>query len=102
MTQALLRAQSLSIAFGPTTSVEALVAAIVGGLGTLWGPLLGATVLHLVADLTRNLFGQLPGINMVIYGAVLVLIVTFLPRGLMGGLTSAWRALRRRFGGGSA
>ena len=90
------------IAFGPTTSVEALVAAIVGGLGTLWGPLLGATVLHLVADFTRNLFGQLPGINMVIYGAVLVLIVTFLPRGLMGGLTSAWRALRRRFGGGGA
>lgn len=90
------------IAFGPTTSVEALVGAIVGGLGTLWGPLLGAAVLHLLADVTRNLFGQLPGINMVIYGAVLVLIVTFLPRGLMGGLVSARRALRRRFGGGGA
>ena len=30
------------------------------------------------------LFGQLPGLNMVIYGSLLVLIVTFLPRGLMG------------------
>ena len=56
------------IAYGPATSVEALVAAIVGGMGTLWGPMLGALALHVLADLTRNLFGQLPGINMVIYG----------------------------------
>jgi branched-chain amino acid transport system permease protein len=73
-----------AIAFGPHTSVEALVAAIVGGIGTLWGPLLGAFVLHLLADLTRNLFGEFPGINMVIYGSVLVLIVMFLPRGISG------------------
>lgn len=72
------------IAYGPHTSVEALVAAIVGGLGTLWGPVVGAVVLHLLADLTRNLFGSLPGINMVIYGAVLILIVMFAPRGLLG------------------
>ncbi len=73
-----------SIAFGPASSVEALVAAIVGGMGTLWGPLLGAALLHLLAELTRNLFGNLPGLNMVIYGVVLVLIVMFLPRGLSG------------------
>lgn len=73
-----------NIAYGPGTSIEALVAAIVGGMGTLWGPVLGALALHVLADLTRNLFGQLPGINMVIYGAVLVLIVMFLPRGIAG------------------
>ena len=72
------------IAYGASTSVEALVAAIVGGMGTLWGPVLGAVVLHVLADLTRNLFGELPGINMVIYGVVLVLIVIFLPRGIAG------------------
>ncbi|MGB6007951.1 branched-chain amino acid ABC transporter permease [Castellaniella sp.] len=72
------------IAFGPAISVEALVGAIVGGLGTLWGPLLGAVVLHALADLTRNLFGELPGISMVIYGVVLVVIVMFLPRGISG------------------
>ncbi|MDP5022752.1 MAG: branched-chain amino acid ABC transporter permease, partial [Burkholderiaceae bacterium] len=73
-----------AIAFGPQSSVEALVAAIVGGLGTVWGPLLGALVLHTLSDVTRNLFGSLPGINMVIYGSVLVLIVMFLPRGIAG------------------
>lgn len=72
------------IAFGPHVSVEALVTAIVGGMGSLWGPLLGALVLHLLSDMTRNLFGALPGLNMVIYGAVLVLIVMFAPRGIAG------------------
>ncbi|MEJ8813312.1 branched-chain amino acid ABC transporter permease [Variovorax ureilyticus] len=72
------------IAYGSTTSVEALVAAIVGGMGTLWGPVLGAAALHVLSDFTRNLFGELPGINMVIYGVVLVLIVIFLPRGIAG------------------
>ncbi len=72
------------IAFGAAVSVEALVGAIVGGMGTLWGPVLGALVLHALADATRNLFGQLPGLNMIIYGSVLVLIVIFVPRGLAG------------------
>ena len=82
------------LAFGPVSSVEALVAAIVGGMGTLWGPVLGAAVLHLLGELTRNLFGQLPGLNMVVYGSVLVLIVMFVPRGLSGvgrNLRDAWR-----------
>ncbi len=80
------------IAYGAHTSVEALVGAIVGGLGTLWGPIIGALALHLLADITRNLFGQLPGINMVIYGVVLVLMVMFAPRGL-GGVGQSIRAL---------
>jgi branched-chain amino acid transport system permease protein len=80
------------IAYGAHTSVEALVGAIVGGMGTLWGPLIGALALHVLADLTRNLFGQLPGINMVIYGVVLVLMILFAPRGL-GGLGRSVREL---------
>jgi branched-chain amino acid transport system permease protein len=73
-----------SIAYGSHTSVEALVAAIVGGLGTVWGPILGALALHVLADVTRNLFGTLPGINMVIYGVVLLIIVMFSPKGIAG------------------
>ena len=72
------------LAYGPHTSVEALVGAIVGGMGTLWGPVVGALTLHVLADLTRNLVGQLPGMNMVIYGSVLIVIVMFLPRGVAG------------------
>jgi branched-chain amino acid transport system permease protein len=63
-------------------------------MGTLWGPVLGAAVLHLLGELTRNLFGQLPGLNMVVYGSVLVLIVMFVPRGISGvgrNLRDVWR-----------
>ena len=87
------------IAFGPAVSVEALVAAIVGGMGTLWGPLLGAAVLHVLAEATRNLFGALPGVSMVIYGTVLIVIVMFLPRGIAGigrSVRETWRAGGRR------
>ena len=84
-----------AIAFGPQVSIEALVGAIVGGLGTLWGPVLGAVVLHALAEGTRNLFGNVPGLNLVIYGSVLLLMVTFMPRGLAG----SGRVLRPRWWG---
>jgi branched-chain amino acid transport system permease protein len=45
---------------------------------------LGAFALHALADLTRNLFGALPGISMVIYGIVLVLMVMFSSKGIAG------------------
>jgi branched-chain amino acid transport system permease protein len=70
------------------------VGAIVGGLGSLWGPVLGALALHTLADLTRNLFGELPGLNLVVYGSILVLIVMFMPRGLAG-LWRQWQQKRR-------
>lgn len=85
------------IAFGPAVSVEALVAAVVGGLGTVWGPVLGAVALHLLGDFTRNLIGQVPGINMVIYGLVLILIILLAPRG-MAGLAEQWRRRGARRG----
>ena len=86
-----------AIAYGPASSVEALVGAIVGGMGTLWGGVLGAVALHLLAEATRNLFGNLPGLNMVVYGSVLVLIVMVMPRGLSGvgrSVTGLWRGRR--------
>jgi branched-chain amino acid transport system permease protein len=72
------------IAYGPAVSVEALLGPIVGGMGTVWGPLLGAAVLHLLGETTRGLMGDAPGINLVVYGAVLILMVMFLPSGIIG------------------
>ncbi|MCC6609234.1 MAG: branched-chain amino acid ABC transporter permease [Burkholderiales bacterium] len=72
------------IAYGLGASVEALLAPIVGGMGTVWGPLLGAALLHALGETTRNLMGDAPGINLAAYGVVLVLMVSFMPRGVMG------------------
>jgi branched-chain amino acid transport system permease protein len=71
------------IAFGVEKSVEMLLAAMIGGAGTVWGPLVGSVVLHVLADTTRHFF-QVPGIAPMLYGVVLVLIVGFLPQGLIG------------------
>ena len=73
-----------SLAYGPAVSVEALLGPIIGGLGTIWGPILGATVLHLLGEATRGLVSSLPGVNLVVYGALLVLMIMFLPRGIIG------------------
>ena len=85
------------LAFGPAVSVEALLVALIGGMGTLFGPLLGAAALHALAEFAREVMGDAPGVDMALYGAILVLMVMFAPRGLAGlGRVSA----RRRFSGG--
>jgi len=72
------------IAFGPWISVEALLAPIIGGLGTVFGPVLGALGLHLVSELTRHVTGRVPGVDLVLYGALLVVMVAFARDGLLG------------------
>ena len=79
------------IAYGPSVSIDALLAPIVGGMGTLAGPLLGAALLQGLGEVTRNLMGDAPGVSLVIYGAVLVAMVTFLPRGIIGAFAPARR-----------
>jgi len=77
-----------AIAYGPAVSVEALLGPIVGGLGTLWGPAVGALLLHLLGEATRGLFENAPGISLMVYGAILILVITFMPRGILGTLAS--------------
>lgn len=81
------------IAFGVEKSVEMLLAAMIGGAGTVLGPLVGAAAVHLLADTTRALV-ELPGLAPLLYGVVLVAIVGFLPQGLVG-LWPRLRGLRR-------
>jgi branched-chain amino acid transport system permease protein len=72
------------IAYGPWISVEALLAPIVGGIGTVFGPLLGALVVKTLGELTKFVTGDAPGLDLVIYGSVLIMIVAFAPNGIAG------------------
>ena len=82
-----------SIAYGVGRSVEILLVAIVGGVGTVFGPLLGALALQAIGELTRAWLDA-PPLSLVVYGALLMLIVGFLPDGLIG-LTALGRRRRR-------
>jgi branched-chain amino acid transport system permease protein len=72
------------IAYGPWISIAALLAPIVGGAGTVFGPLLGALVVKTLGEATKLVAGDAPGLDLVIYGCVLILIVAFAPSGIAG------------------
>ena len=71
-------------AYGPWISVQALLAPIIGGIGTVFGPLLGALVVNALRELTKLVTGGAPGLDLAICGGVLILAVAFAPRGLVG------------------
>jgi branched-chain amino acid transport system permease protein len=79
------------IAYGPRISIDALLAPIVGGAGTLFASLLGALVIKALGEGTKLLAGDAPGLDLVIYGLVLISVVGFAPRGVAGVLTTLFR-----------
>jgi branched-chain amino acid transport system permease protein len=83
------------IAYGPWISIEGLLAPIIGGIGTVFGPLLGALVVKTLGELTKLVTGGAPGLDLVIYGSVLIVVVAFAPRGIAGIFVD----LRRRLSG---
>ena len=71
------------IAYSIHLSVEMLLVTIVGGMGTVFGPLIGAFVLHTVNEIARH-FIDTPGLSLIVYGFILILIISYLPNGLIG------------------
>ena len=81
--------------FHISRSIEIVLGPIIGGIGTLFGPILGAAVLAILADGITEVLAALgwefPGVKQVFYGIVLLVVVMFLPHGI-------WPALARRLG----
>jgi branched-chain amino acid transport system permease protein len=79
--------------FNISRSIEIILGPIIGGVGTLFGPILGAAVLTLLSDGITEAFvalgWEIPGIKQVFYGVVLLAVVMFLPNGI-------WPAIARR------
>jgi branched-chain amino acid transport system permease protein len=71
-----------TIVFGVDKSVEMLLVSMIGGAGTVYGPLIGAVLLAGVSDATRVLT-NVQGLSLVLYGTLLVIIIAFLPNGLI-------------------
>jgi branched-chain amino acid transport system permease protein len=57
----------------------------------VFGPLLGALVVKTLGEATKLVAGDAPGLDLVIYGCVLILIVAFAPSGIAGLLLKAWQ-----------
>lgn len=84
--------------FNMGKSLEIMLAPIIGGIGTLGGPIVGAIVLTVLGEGATEVLGALglevPGMKQVVYGFLLLITVSFLPQGI-------WPALRRDTGHGS-
>jgi branched-chain amino acid transport system permease protein len=83
--------------FGLLVISQTLVVSLVGGIGTLWGPLIGAAVMVPVSEVLDSTVGdRLPGIQGVVYGAALMLIMLYAPEGIFWRARELWRARATR------
>lgn len=84
-------------------SVELVVMVVIFGLGSVWGALLGAVGISILVQVLNNV-GTLPGmpqympalLSYAAYGVILIVIMVFLPGGLLPALGSAWESVARR------
>ena len=81
---------------GTLFAIQPALNGIIGGLGTVWGPVLGAVLMTPLGEFLRSYLGHVrQGLNFFIYGVTLIVVVMVLP----GGIISAIAALRHRVGG---
>lgn len=78
-------------------SMMIVLVAVMGGIGTVIGPVIGAVILQTLSEYTRAFFGNYGGLDMVLYGVLVIIIVLFLPDGLVSlpGKIKAVRAKKK-------
>jgi branched-chain amino acid transport system permease protein len=81
--------------FGFMFSIKLVTMVVVGGMASIWGSLLGAAVLTILPELLVVFHDY----EIIIFGAILMLVMIFLPRGLVRGLLDLWELRRWRKGG---
>jgi branched-chain amino acid transport system permease protein len=74
---------NISSVFSPSWTFDALLAVVIGGAGTLVGPVIGSIFLVVLSEVFANTLGQA---HLIIFGFLFILVVLFLPQGLMGGV----------------
>lgn len=80
--------------FTPNWSVLPLAVSILGGMDTTLGPILGAVVLRVLEEVARHFVGGAG--YQVVYGAVIIVFIIMLPKGLVGGLAQLFRKSTRK------
>ena len=69
--------------FGMLTSAQALIVTLFGGVGTLWGPVIGASILIPLSETLQAHFGNvIPGIQGVVFGFAIILVILLAPEGV--------------------
>ena len=78
-------------AFSFNVSVEAALVSIIGGIGTLWGPVVGTVLLEATSALLQSwLGGGHAGVQLTVYSLILLTVILYRPTGLIGVLTDSY------------
>jgi len=86
-----------NIAFSFNVSVEAALVSIVGGIGTLWGPVLGTALLEPLSAFLQSVLGSShAGIQLTVYALILMVVILWRPSGLLGMFTDLACRVRNR------
>ena len=80
-------------AFSFNISVEAALVSIVGGVGTLWGPVVGTVLLEPTSALAQSWLGGSGGVQLTLYALILMAVILWQPNGLFGVLSGAYGRL---------
>jgi branched-chain amino acid transport system permease protein len=93
------------LVFGVPVSIEILLRPIIGGVGTIWGPLIGAFFLTPLAEFTRAFVRTPPafleiikgraGMDVMLFGAILIVVILFMPDGIVGAARRLWERMKR-------
>jgi branched-chain amino acid transport system permease protein len=82
--------------FGMLVSAQALTVAMFGGVGTVWGPVIGAVILIPISEILHAELGaKIPGIQGVVFGLAIMAVILLAPEGLYWRLRDMWRAGKR-------
>jgi branched-chain amino acid transport system permease protein len=79
--------------FGFHTSVQILLMPVIGGIATVWGPVLGGFIFGIVEE---EIVASFPALHLLLYGILLILIVLVEPGGILGGMNKLLRRLRAK------
>lgn len=84
------------LAFGGSVSIQAILPSVIGGVGTILGPVVGALILGPLSDIAATLLREPPaalaflqgrsGLDVIVYATLLIVIIVALPKGVYGSL----------------
>lgn len=77
--------------FAFQTGISILLMPVIGGIGTVWGPVLGGVIFGIVEE---EMVANFPNMHLLLYGSLLILIILFEPDGLLGLLRRLSRLVR--------
>ena len=87
-------------AFNFSVSIEAALVSIVGGVGTLWGPVIGTVLLETTSALLQSWLGSSTGgVQLTVYSLILMAVILWRPTGIMGFISEIYASRVRARGG---